>query len=161
MFRDMRRFKQKLTERECEEVLFRGTDGVLALCGDEGYPYTVPLNFVYKDGAIYFHCAKDGHKIDAIKNCDKASFCVVDKNDIVQEKYTTFFKSVIVFGRMSEVEDENEKYEGAKALTEKLCSDFKDGIDEEIERFNSRLNILKLTVEHMSGKQAIELVEKK
>ncbi len=160
MFREMRRFKQKLEKAECEEILLSGAEGVLALQGDDGYPYAVPLNYIYKDGAIYFHCAKAGHKIDAIKQCDKASFCVINKKDIVQEKYTTFFKSVIVFGRMSEVEDEKEKFDSVKALTEKLCPDYKDGIDEEINKDWSRLNLLKMTVEHMSGKQAIELVKK-
>ncbi|MCQ2479670.1 MAG: pyridoxamine 5'-phosphate oxidase family protein [Clostridia bacterium] len=160
MFREMRRFRQKLTEKECEAILLKGADGVLALIGDEGYPYTVPLNYVYKDGALYFHCAKEGHKIDAIKNCDKASFCIVDKNDIVQEKYTTFFRSVVVFGRMSEVDDDKEKFDSVKALTEKLCPDFKAGIEDEINKDWNRLNLLKMTVEHMSGKQAIELVKK-
>ena len=155
----MRRFKQELSHDECEKILFDGREGVLALSGDEGYPYAVPLNYVYSGGAIYFHCAGSGHKIDAIKKCDKASFCVIEKGDIVQEKYTTFFRSVIVFGRISEVNDEKEKYDGIKTLTEKYCPDYKDGIEAAIEKEWNRLNMLKLEIEHMSGKQAIELVK--
>ena len=160
MFREMRRFRQKLGEEECKEILTRGREGVLALSGDDGYPYAVPLNFVYYNGALYFHCAKAGHKIDALRKDGRASFCVIDKADVVQEKYTTFFRSVIVFGKISEVEDDSEKYAAAKTLTEKYCPDYAEGIPEEIEKEWGRLNILKLTVEHLSGKQAIELVPK-
>ena len=66
MFRKMRRFKQQLSEEECLEILKTAKRGVLAVLGDEGYPYAVPLDFVYEDGKIYFHCAKEGHKLDAI-----------------------------------------------------------------------------------------------
>lgn len=158
MFRDMRRFRQKLSQAECEKILANGKDGVLALSGDDGYPYAVPLNYVYKDGFIYFHCAKQGHKIDAIKKNGKCSFCVIAKSDVVQEKYTTFFKSVIVFGRICEVADDSEKHDSVKTLTEKYCPDYKDGIEAAIEKEWKPLNILKLEIEHMSGKQAIELV---
>ena len=161
MFREMRRFRQKLGEEECKAILTVGREGVLALNGDGGYPYTVPLNFVYYNGALYFHCAKEGHKIDALRKDGRASFCVIDKADVIQEKYTTFFRSVIAFGIIIEVDDDSEKYEAVKTLTEKYCPDYADGIPAEIEKEWSRLNILKLEIGHLSGKQSIELVPKK
>ena len=94
MFREMRRKKQILTEEEAAEVLNRGTSGVLALAGDDDYPYAVPISYVYSDSKIYFHGAKSGHKIDAIKNYEKASFCVIDKDDVIPEEYTTYFRGV-------------------------------------------------------------------
>ena len=99
MFREMRRKKQVLSKEECELVLERGTSGVLAVLGEGGYPYAVPLSYVYADGKIVFHCAKQGHKLDAIAKNDKVSFCVVDLDDIQPERYTTYFRSVIAFGR--------------------------------------------------------------
>lgn len=159
MFRPMRRFKQELSKSDCEAILYSGKDGVLALSGDDGYPYVVPLNYVYYNGCVYFHCALSGHKIDAIKNNDKASFCVIDKRDIIQEKYTTFFRSVILFGKICEVTDENEKIECTKVIAEKYSPDFKNGISREIEKSEKHLNALRLDIEHMSGKQAIELVK--
>ena len=92
MFREMRRKKQILSEEETAEVLNRGTSGVLALLGDDDYPYAVPVSYVYCDSKLYFHGAKSGHKIDAVKKCDKASFCVIDRDDVVPEEYTTYFK---------------------------------------------------------------------
>ena len=77
MFREMRRKRQLLPQEQALEILENNTSGVLALSGDGGYPYAVPMSYVYNDGKIYFHCAKAGHKIDAIRSCDKASFCVV------------------------------------------------------------------------------------
>ena len=102
----MRRKKQLLSDDESIEILKRGKTGVLALIGDNGYPYAVPVNYVYDNSKIYIHGAKAGHKIDSVKRCSKVSFCVIDKDDIIPEEYTTYFKSVIVFGEICILEDE-------------------------------------------------------
>ena len=80
MFREMRRKRQQLSEEECEVILKRGTSGVLAVSGDDGYPYAVPLSYVYDGGRLFFHCAKSGHKMDAMLRCSKVSFCVIDQD---------------------------------------------------------------------------------
>ena len=98
MFRDMRRKKQLLSKDESEEILRRGTSGVLALAGDEGFPYAVPLSYVYEREKIYFHSAVSGHKIDAVSKSKKASFCVIGQDHVLPEKFTTRYKSVIAFG---------------------------------------------------------------
>ena len=100
MFRKMRRHKQLLSKEECEKILYKATSGVLALEGDNNYPYTVPISYLYEDNKIYFHSAKSGHKIDSIKKNQKVSFCVIDQDKIVPEEYTTYFRSVIVFGKI-------------------------------------------------------------
>ena len=87
MFRELRRKKQALSQEECTAVLNRGTSGVLALAGDDDYPYAVPISYVYDGEKLYFHCAKSGHKLDAIRRNAKASFCVIDKDQIVPEEY--------------------------------------------------------------------------
>ena len=99
MFRDMRRNSQKLTDEESVSILQKATSGVLAVIGDEDYPYAVPLSYVYCDFKIYIHCATQGHKLDAITKCPKVSFCVIDRDDILAEKLTTLYKSVTVFGK--------------------------------------------------------------
>ena len=119
MFREMRRSKQRLPREVAVEILERNTSGVLALSGDEGYPYAVPMSYVYAEGKIYFHSAKNGHKIDAIQRNEKASFCVIDQDQIVPEKYTTLFRSVIVFGRRRLVEDMEEMRRIAATLAMK------------------------------------------
>ena len=101
-FRKMRRFKQQLSEQATEEVLRRGDTAVLGVINANGYPYTVPVNYLYAKGRIYFHCAKQGEKLDAIRQNDKVSLCVIDQDDIQPEKLTTFYRSVIVFGRSGE-----------------------------------------------------------
>ncbi|MBE5907079.1 MAG: 5-nitroimidazole antibiotic resistance protein, partial [Lachnospiraceae bacterium] len=103
MFRQMRRSKQLLSKEDTEAVFIRNTVGVLNVLGDDGYPYGVPISYVYQDGKIYLHCAKEGHKIDAIRACDKVSFTVVDKNEVMEEEYTTYFRSAIAFGRIKEL----------------------------------------------------------
>ena len=88
----------------------------MALAGDDDYPYAVPISYVYSDSKLYFHGAKSGHKIDAIKRCDKTSFCVIDKDDVVPEGYTTYFRSVIVFGKIRIMEEESEMRKAIELL---------------------------------------------
>lgn len=158
MFRKMRRFKQQLTDNESIEILEKGKTGVLAVMGDEGYPYTVPINYVYENGKIYIHCAKNGHKIDAIKNCDKVSFCVIDKDDVVKYELTTYFSSVVVFGKARILEDEQEIFRSAQVLGLKYNSD-KQRVDKEIIQEMKALCCVEITIEHMTGKQAKELMQ--
>ncbi len=160
MFREMRRKKQVLSKEECELVLERGTSGVLAVLGEGGYPYAVPLSYVYADGKIVFHCAKQGHKLDAIAKNDKVSFCVVDLDDIQPERYTTYFRSVIAFGRARVLEEE-EKRAAIEALAAKYTPDDPEGRKQEIEREYRALCVVAIEIEHLSGKEAIELVRKK
>ena len=160
MFREMRRKKQVLSKEECELVLERGTSGVLAVLGEGGYPYAVPLSYVYADGKIVFHCAKQGHKLDAIAKNDKVSFCVVDLDDIQPERYTTYFRSVIAFGRARVLEEE-EKRAAIEALAAKYTPEDPEGRKQEIEREYRALCVVAIEIDHLSGKEAIELVRKK
>ncbi|MDD3219989.1 MAG: pyridoxamine 5'-phosphate oxidase family protein [Lachnospiraceae bacterium] len=160
MFRKMRRKKQLLSEESCLEILEKGTSGVLALVGDEGYPYAVPLSYVYRDGKIIFHGAKQGHKVDAVKENGKCSFCVIDQDLIVPEEYTTYFRSVIAFGKVRVVEDADEMRRLVSVLAEKYRPEFLDERMEAINKEFPALCVMVLEVEHMTGKEAIELVRK-
>lgn len=161
MFREVRRKKQSLDREETIAVLERGTSGVLALYGDDGYPYAVPLSYVYDREKIYFHCAKSGHKLDAIRREEKASFCVIGQDQIVPEEYTTYFRSVIVFGRIHILEDEREKREAIERLALKYAPDSTaESREEAIQREWAPLCMLEMTIDHMTGKEAIELVKK-
>jgi len=161
MFREMRRKRQLLPQEETVALLEKGTSGVLALLGDDDYPYAVPVSYVYADNKIWFHAAKSGHKIDAIKKCDKASFCVIDQDEIIPEKYTTYFRSAIAFGKIRILEDEAEIRQAVKTLAMKYSGDYEDGIDKEIDVEFSHLCMIQLDIEHLTGKEAIELVKAK
>ncbi len=159
MFRDMRRKRQAMSKEECEAVLHRETSGVLALYGDEGYPYAVPLSYAYEDGNLYFHCARSGHKLDAVLRNEKASFCVIDQDEVVPEAYTTHFRSVILFGRVSPVEEEGEKKRILEILACKYAPEHtKEQHDEAIRAEWAGVCVLKFEIDHMSGKQAKELI---
>ena len=151
-------FRSLLAEAETIQIFERGTSGVLALSGDEGYPYAVPLSYVYADGRIIFHGAKSGHKIDAIRGCEKASFCVIDRDQVVPEEYTTWFRSAIAFGRVRIIDQDAEKRAAIELLSEKYSPDDPEGRRAEIEREYKILCMFELRIEHMTGKEAIELV---
>lgn len=161
-FREMRRKNQLLSQNECIEILKRGTSGVLALDGDNGYPYAVPISYIYYDGKIYFHCAKSGHKLDAVRRNNKASFCVTALDHVVPEEYTTYFRSVIAFGKMSIVKNEKEILESIDRLAARYApKDSAEGRRAAIEKEYNALCMLRMDIEHISGKEAKELVNSK
>lgn len=160
-FRQMRRKRQQLSQEESIAILQKATAGTLALLGDDGYPYAVPISYVYNEGKLYFHSALNGHKVDAIRKYDKASFCVIEKDDVQPEKYTTFFRSVIAFGRIHIVEDEKEKLEIVRMLGNRYNPNQDDALQKEIESGLSRLLAIRLDIEHLTGKEAIELVKQR
>ena len=158
-FRAMRRKRQQLSEEESVAILKKATAGTLALLGDNDYPYSVPLSYVYHEGRIYFHSALAGHKVDAIRKCDKASFCVIEQDDVQPEKYTTFFRSVIAFGRIHIIEDEHEKLETARMLGNRYNPNHDEALQKEIEGGLSRMLMIRFDIEHLTGKEAIELMK--
>lgn len=157
----MRRKRQVLTEEESIAILQKTTAGTLALLGDNDYPYAVPISYVYHEGKLYFHSATSGHKVDAIRRCDKASFCVIDKDDVQPEKYTTFFRSVIAFGRIHIIEDEAEKLNMIRMLGNRYNPNHDEALQQEIESGFSHMLGIRFDIEHLTGKEAIELVRQK
>ena len=159
-FRKMRRIRQQLGDAECVGILEKNTSGTLAVLGDGDYPYAVPLSYVYYDNTIYFHCAKSGHKLDAIREHDKVSFCVIDQDAVVPQEYTTYFRSVIVFGRARKIEEQDEMRRAIEILAEKYYpDDSQDNRNVFIDKEFSALCMIKIEIEHMTGKEAIELVK--
>ena len=159
MFREMRRTRQALPPEEISAVLERGTSGVLALAGDDGYPYAVPISDVYDGERIYFHSARAGHKLDAVRREPKASFCVIDQDQVIPEEYTTYFRSVIAFGTVRVLEEAEEKRAAIEKLAAKYSPSQGDAARAAAIQSGWRpLCMLELTVQHLSGKQAIELV---
>ena len=159
MFREMRRNKQALTAEEVTEILKRNTSGVLAVNGDGGYPYAVPLSYVYLDSKLYFHCAGTGHKLDSILRDDKVSFCVIDQDQVVGEEYTTYFRSVVAFGRARVLEGA-EKLRPLVELCEKYYPGHLEQTRQKAEHALKNVSIVEVTIEHMTGKTAMELVKK-
>ncbi|MBO4965558.1 MAG: pyridoxamine 5'-phosphate oxidase family protein [Muribaculaceae bacterium] len=160
-FREMRRKRQQLSEEDSISILKNSTAGTLALLGDNGYPYAVPVSYVYADGKLYFHSAQTGHKIDAIKRCEKASFCVIAADDIHPSEFTTYFRSVIAFGKIQIIESEDERIYAASLLGDKYNPGDEAGLHKELEKGLSHMLVLRLDIEHLTGKEAIELVRKK
>ena len=158
MFKSMRRHRQALAQEEILEILERNTSGVLSLLGEDDYPYGVPLNYVYDKGRLLFHSAKNGHKISAISHHEKASFCVIDQDQIVPEEYTSYFRSAIVFGKMCILEDEREIYKAIDLLAKKYRPGFEEERKQYIEKDFPNLLMLELRIEHWSGKVATELL---
>lgn len=157
MFRGMRRFKQQISDDECRKILTKEKRGVLSVLGDEGYPYGIPLNHYYDESknALYFHGAKEGHKIDAIKKCNKVSYCVYENGTKKEGHWSLNVRSVICFGKMSFITDVKECIEISKRIWWKFGTDEKE-LEEEIKNSSSRVMCLKFEIEYMTGKMVNE-----
>lgn len=161
MFRKMRRSRQEMAKEESVDILEKGFSGVLAVLGDEGYPYTVPVNYVYSDGVIYFHCAAEGHKLDAIRKEPKVSFCVIGEEINVPTEFTAYYRSVVIFGKASVVTDDDERRRAVEKLAAKYSpNENAERVKQVIDKEWRVLTAVRIDIEYMTGKQAIELVPK-
>ena len=157
MFRDVVRKKQALTREECLAVLSAVPRGVLAVQGDEGYPYAVPTNHFYdaETGVLYFHSGKTGHKVDALRSCDKVSYCVVDEGMHKDGDWAKTYHSVIVFGRVRILEHGDEAMDITRRLSLQFTDDT-DYIEHEIKHYGGDTLVFALVPEHMTGKTVRE-----
>ena len=158
IFRPMRRNRQELPQEECIKIIENATAGVLCVLGDNGYPYGVPISFVYHEGVLFFHSALEGHKIDAIRAEEKCSFTIIAADDVQPSEYMTYYRSVIAFGRIRIIEDEGEKIAALRMLGEHYNPGHPTATQHKIDRSGHRLLMLRMDIEHLSGKVAKELV---
>lgn len=154
-FRGMRRFRQQLSQGECESILAKTYRGFLSVNGDMGYPYTVPMNFVYDNGHIYFHSALEGHKIDALRSSSHACFTVIDEPVKEENDWWFHVKSVICFGKVSIIENEDERTARLRQLGEKYFPEEYD-LNADLIKNGPRVSVLDFRIEHVTGKKVKE-----
>ena len=157
----MRRKRQQLSEEEAIELLRHATSGVLSVIDENGYPYGVPISYVYDDNKLYFHSAVKGHKIDAIHYSDKATFTIICKDEIHPETFTTYFRSVICYGRVRIIEDATDKYNALFLLGKHYSPDDEQALEAEIKKEENHVAVIEFSIEHITGKEAIELVRQR
>lgn len=150
MFREMRKKKREIGRDEAIMILKNGEYGVLSTIGADGYPYGVPVNYAYFDGAVYFHCATEGHKLDNISNSERVSFCVVGRTRLIPERHGSEYESAILFGRAREVHD-NEKERALFELLNKYAAVFKEK-GTYVRSAGPKTRVIKIQPEHISGK---------
>ncbi|APH18886.1 pyridoxamine 5'-phosphate oxidase family protein [Clostridium botulinum] len=151
MFKEIRRKEKKLNNEESISLLKESNYGILSVCLNNGYAYGVPLNFVYNNGAIYFHCAREGQKLEAINENNKVSFSIVNNVELLPSKFDTNYESVITFGKAYEV-FEDEKKQALLALINKYSKDYLKKGTAYIERAQDRIRVIKIEIEHITGK---------
>ena len=156
--RKMRRIKQQLEDSDALEVLKKGHRGVLSLIGDEGYPYGVPVNYVVgEDGHIFIHCASSGHKIDAMKQCDKVSFTVIDDQPREPGDFAMYVKSVIVFGHIHPVEDRAVVLKNVMRLAEHIYPEqVETYYRADLEKYGNSVQMLEIVPVQVTGKKVHE-----
>ncbi len=154
-WRQIRRKDRALDRNGAEDILKKGTYGVLSTFGQDGYPYGVPVNYFYKDGHIYFHCAVEGHKMDNLANCPQVSFTVVNSENIDGPHITTFYESAIAFGKASAIQNQEEKRNLLVDLTVALApgsEESRRAAEKCADVSLERVHVVDITVEHVSGK---------
>jgi len=153
MFRKMRLSENMTSDEEAAEMLTKATNGVLAVLGDDEYPYAVPLSFAYDDGRIYFHSTSDtSHKIEAIRKNPKVSFCVITQGNILPEKFNTLYRSVIVFGKARVLTDPKEIEQGIMKIVKKYAGDYMESGRKYMNAEAGNFCVVEISIEHMTGK---------
>ena len=161
MFRTIRRTLQQLPQEEAVEILKSSPSGVLALLGDDDYPYTVPMNHFYTPGHLYFHGAIEGHRADAVRRHGKASFCVIHEDEVEPATLSTRYRSVVVFGRIRLVEDAEEKRAAILGLSDHFAPAFRREAEKEIAESWDHLGLYALDIEHLTGKESKSLMQQR
>ena len=158
MFRQIRKKKNALSLEDAKKLLYQERRGVLAVNGDDGYPYAMPVNYFYDEeaGKIYFHGAKAGHKVDSLKKDDKVCFTVFGNEEIREEEWAPFMQSTIVFGRCHLLVDQDEAMKKVAKFAMKYYPS-KELVDEEVAEDGRAVQMFEITIEHMSGKQVKEI----
>jgi len=151
MFNEMRRKDRMINFQECQEILEKAEYGTLSTISENGYPYSVPLNYCYLDNTIYFHCAASGKKLSDLEFSDKVSFSVVGNTHLVPEKFSTKFESVIIFGKAAKTEGED-KEKALLALVLKYSPAFYEQGKHYIKKAAAATTVVKLSIEHITGK---------
>ena len=157
MFREMRRKKNEISIDMAKQLLTSSRRGVLAMNGDGGYPYAIPVNYLYDDEAqrIYFHGAKTGHKVDALRACGKVCFTVYGNETVRTESWAPFMQSVVVFGRCHLMDAGSEEAQRLKQFAMKYYPS-EQLVDEEIAHAGKAVQVFEIEIVHMSGKEIQE-----
>ena len=157
MFREVRKKKNEITADTAKQLLSSARRGVLAVNGDNGYPYAVPINYLYceSENKIYFHGSRAGHKIDSIKACDKVCFTVFGNESIKDEEWAPYVQSVVVFGKCRLIDDQDLAVDLVSRLARKYFPD-EEHIIEEVSVYGKAVQMFEIEIEHLSGKEVQE-----
>lgn len=151
MFRKLRKINYEIPKEIVEELIKTTEYGVLSTVGEDGYPYAVPVNYAYINGNIYFHCAREGHKLDNISFNNKVSFTLVPYSKVLSEKFDSEYESVVIFGKAEEVFDK-EKIDGLLGLVYKYSPEYVEAGKAYIDRAQDKVRIMKINFDYVTGK---------
>ena len=152
MNREMHKKERQVSDERAKEMLLEATEGTLAMHGDDGYPYALPMNYVYLNGAIYIHTADYGYKIDALKANQKVCFSVIVRSKIAPELYTTRYESVVATGDAEFIEDEAERQLVMETIVDRFSPGLREGVMKFIKAAIARTAIIKINIREMKGK---------
>jgi len=152
MFREIRLNDRVINIEKTIEIIKKGSFGVLATIGKDGYPYGVPLNYTYFDNCICFHCAEKGHKLENIDFNHKVSFCVVTKSDVLANEFDTDYESAIAFGKATVITDDSEKKDILLSVLNKYSSEYLKAGNSYMKKYWDETKVIKIKIEYLSGK---------
>lgn len=151
MFRQMRRLDMKMSDEDINRLLLRGREGVISTINDNGYPYAIAVNYVHLNNKIYFHCARQGQKLDNIKRDEKVSFLIYDSVEVLGEKLNTLYQSVVIYGR-AKVINANDVL--LRALVNKYAEIPQEKLSRMIEKEINQTAMVEIEIDYISGKQS-------
>ena len=157
MFRKIRRIKNEITIEEAKALLRKSKRAALSVNGDDGYPYTIPINFYYDEveNRIYIHSAKKGHKIDSIQKNDKICFTTWDDGYLDDGDWAYHVSSCVIFGRARLVENQQNTEDKGKKFALKYYPSAEE-VEDEIKKGLHGVQLIEIEIEHISAKKVHE-----
>jgi len=152
MFAEIRRKERAMDPKQAREVLEKGGYGILSMCGQNGYGYGIPLNYVLEENHLYFHCAVEGEKLRSIQKNNSVSFCVVGKAQVIAEEFTTNYESIIAFGKADLSLTDDEIIHAMRLLLKKYSPEHVELGEKYINQALKRIQVIRVDIEHISGK---------
>lgn len=152
MFREMRRDQKQISQKKAYTVLNDNEVGILSTVGKNNYPYGTPMNYIYFEHKIYLHCAKEGHKIDNIKYNNNVCFTVIDSYQVVSDRFTSKFQSIVVFGKAGFVDHQTKK-EVLREYINKFSPEFKEKGFNYVDKAVDKTEIIEIKIEDIKGKK--------
>lgn len=155
MFREMRRSDLELSKEEAVRVLAQCRYITLAMMGENGYPYSLPISFAYEDGRVFIHGHKSGHKVDALTRSDKVSFSAVLENEVNPAGFTVAYTSIVAFGWANQLED-SEKERAIHLILGKYSADHKEKSLRVVKSLWDEFAAFQICIDHITGKSSMK-----
>lgn len=152
MMREIRRKDRILDESRAMEILVAGEYGFLSMANVDGGGYGIPMGYVVHENSVYFHCAREGHKLENLNSDNRVTFTVIGKARVISKIFTFGYESVMAFGKIERNLPADERLMLLHMFLKKYSPEAGINGEKYIKGLFDRTELLKMKIESIRGK---------